>query len=346
MDQILGTEFLQGQGLGNRLFCYITARSLAIDSGRTFATAGQQWLRADFLDLDLGERIPDKELASYTRYDEAEERLYLQTSAHDMVHGIYIAGADAALTALAQQQVPAQSPLSAERVLLYGNLQDASYYENHRDDIKRWLRVRPEFEADEYTRDNLCILNVRGGEYENKPELFLEKRYWTDAMAAMRQTRPDMEFMIVTDDEEGARKLLPGIECHHFSPEKDYVTVRNARYLVISNSSFAFFPAYTSETVQRVIAPKYWARHNVSDGYWASEQNIYEGFEYLGRDGRLYSPEQCRQELTVWRAKHDPAETKPWSEDDPAVARVRKRNENRRKMQKAMAKIERTLFRK
>lgn len=124
-------------------------------------------------------------------------------------------------------------------------------------------------------------------------------------MAQMKKIRSDMEFMIVTDDVTMAHKLLPGIPAYHFPVPGDYVTVKNARYLIISNSSFACFPAFTSETVQKVIAPKYWARHNVSNGYWASEQNIYTGFEYLGRDGKLYDAQACREELETYRRQSE-----------------------------------------
>ena len=54
-----------------------------------------------------------------------------------------------------------------------------------RDRLKEWLKVKPEFDSYEYTRDNLCVLNLRGGEYASEPALFLRKKYWTDAMAQM-----------------------------------------------------------------------------------------------------------------------------------------------------------------
>ena len=79
------------------------------------------------------------------------------------------------------------------------------------------------------------------------------------------------------------------------------MTLKNARYLILSNSSFAFFPAFTSETVKTVIAPKYWARHNVSDGYWASGQNIYEGFLYQDKMGKLFDAKQCRREWEAYK---------------------------------------------
>lgn len=155
----------------------------------------------------------------------------------------------------------------------------------------------------DYSRENLCIINIRGGEYTSNPELFLRRGYWLDAMRIMRQKRADMEFMVVTDDLSAARRILPEVKAYHFDLAGDYTAIKNARYLIVSNSTFAFFPAFTSETVQYIIAPKYWARHNVSDGYWASEQNIYSDFVYLDRKGKLFTANECREELERYKRK-------------------------------------------
>ena len=61
------------------------------------------------------------------------------------------------------------------------------------------------------------------------------------------------------------------------------------------------YVAFTSDTVQYILAPKYWARHNVSDGYWASEQNIYEGWHYMDRRGRVFSAQECREKLAQYK---------------------------------------------
>ncbi|HJA92897.1 MAG TPA: glycosyl transferase [Candidatus Eisenbergiella merdipullorum] len=301
---MIGTEFLKGQGLGNQLFCYITARCIAKERGCAFGTAGQEQLAVNvhskkgmyFMDLDLGERIPDSDVpgkgqvsSRFRRYEEKELRFYQNTSLHDMEHGCYVAGADEALHTL------------PDNTLIYGNMQAESYFSRYREDIKKWLRVKEEYDTREFTRDDLCILNVRGGEYTGNPELYLERRYWMNAMKNMRKLRKDMEFIVVTDDPEAAGKLLPGLPVYHSDLDRDYVMIKNARYLILSNSSFAFFPAYTSETLQFAIAPKYWARHNVSDGYWASEQNIYSIFHYQDRAGRLYSPQECARELESYK---------------------------------------------
>lgn len=294
---MVGTEFIKGQGLGNQLFCYVSARCIAMDLGYEFGTAGQEQLAVNihskkgmyFMDMDLGVPIEDK--SGYKVYQEKEKRIYLKSCAHDMVHGCYVADNDEDIYGI------------EDGTLIYGNLQAEKYFLAHKKEIKEWLKVNKEYDSYEYTRDNLCIINVRGGEYSDNRALFLQKKYWTDAMEHMRRIRPDMEFRIVTDDVAAAKRILPGIEACHSELAQDYVTLKNAKYLILSNSSFAFFPAFTSETVKTVIAPKYWARHNVSDGYWASGQNIYEGFLYQDRQGRLFDAGECRREWISYKEK-------------------------------------------
>ena len=155
----------------------------------------------------------------------------------------------------------------------------------------------------EYSKDNLCILHLRCTDYMNSPELFLEKRYWIKGMKYMKSIRPDMEFLIVTNDVREANKFLPGVPAVSNDLAKDYSIIKNAHYLLLSNSSFTYFPALCSETVKFILAPKYWARHNVSNGYWASEQNIYSIFNYMDRKGRVYSAEECRQELEEYKKR-------------------------------------------
>lgn len=295
----IGTEFLQGQGLGNQLFCYVSARCIAQDLGAEFVTAGQNQLAVNihskkgmyFMDMEQGACVSDKE--EFHIYQEKEERRYQRSCVHDMLHGCYTAGADEAVYQL------------EEDTLIYGNLQAQRYFIHHKEEIRQWLRVREEYDSHEYTRDNLCIINIRGGEYTDNRALFLRRKYWLDAMKNMRSLRPDMEFMVVTDDVGAAERVLPEVKAYHFELAKDYVTIKNARYLILSNSSFAFFPAFTSETVRKIIAPKYWARHNVSDGYWAGEQNIYDGFWYQDRRGRLFCADECRQELAEYQKRQE-----------------------------------------
>lgn len=292
---VVATEMIKGQGLGNQIFCYITTRCIAEEKNWDFSILNKEILAVNihsnkgmyFMDMDCGMDLQKESFAHV--YHEKEERLYVANSYHDMEHGCYITGVDENLFDVEPSTI------------VYGNLQDESYFAKYKEQIKEWLRVKPEYDNYEYSRENLCIINIRGGEYANDACLFVRRKYWLDAMKHMRSIRPDMEFMVITDDVVAARRILPEVPAYHFDLAGDYTAIKNAHYLILSNSSFAFFPAFTSETVKYIIAPKYWARHNVSDGYWASEQNIYSNFHYMDRHGKLFTSEECRKELEIYK---------------------------------------------
>lgn len=292
---MLGIEVQEGFGLGNQLFFYVTARCLALDKGYGFSVLDPEHfannMHSDcglyFMDLDMG--IPSKKEDYRKVFQEKETRLYAGNSKHDLTHGVYVTDTDQALFEI------------GDDTLLYGNLQAEDYFISHKEEIKKWLAVKPACDCREYSRDHLCILHLRCSDYMGSPELFLRKKYWILGMEQMRKIDPDMEFMIITNDVKEAGKLLPGIPAYNFDLAKDYSVLKNAKYLLLANSSFAYFPAFTSDTVEYILAPKYWARHNVSDGYWASEQNIYEGWHYMDRKGRVFTAEECRRELAEYK---------------------------------------------
>ena len=295
--KMIGTELLKGQGLGNQLFCYITTRCMALDHGIDFAILGQETVANNihsdcgmyFMDLDYGVSAAKEDFKQ--TYYEKEDRLYIGNSKHDLTHGCYVTGTDEKLLH------------PEDGTLYYGNMQDEAYYVQHKEEIREWLKVKEEYDCMEYSRDNLCILHLRCSDYLDCPELYLRKKYWKDGIRNMKKINPDMEFMIITNDVKEASKILPGIPAYNFDLAKDYAIIKNAKYLLLSNSSFAYFPAFTSTTVKYILAPKYWARHNVSNGYWASEQNIYEGWHYQDRHGRVFSAEECRAQLQEYKAK-------------------------------------------
>lgn len=294
---MIGVEVQEGFGLGNQLFFYVTARCIAQDKGYSFSVVDPEHfannMHSDcglyFMDLDYG--IPSRKEDYANFYHEKETRLFVGNSKHDLTHGVYVTGPDEKLVEI------------EDGTLLYGNLQAEDYFIRHRDEIKRWLMVKPEYDCKEYSRDNLCILHLRCSDYMGSPELYLRKKYWLQGMKQMRRINPEMEFMIITNDVKEANKFLPGIPACNFDLAKDYSILKNARYLLLANSSFAYFPAFTSDTVKYILAPKYWARHNVSDGYWASEQNIYSGWHYMDRHGRIFSADECKKELEIYKSR-------------------------------------------
>ena len=286
---MLATEILKGQGIGNQLFCYVTARSIAHTRGLDFGVKDTGWSGDKrynesgfyWFDLDWGQEVPD----DLNVYYEKEVRKNLNTCHHDMTIGCDVRGYDQGLVNV------------LDNTIIFGNMQDEKYFDHNKELVKEWLKVKEEYDTYEYMDDDVCVLNYRGGEYVGFHELYLTREYWLNAMENMTKINPNMKFVTITDDVKASQDVLPEIPAYHFTVDKDYAIIKNSKHVILSNSSFPFFAVYTSDTIENIIAPKYWARHNVSDGYWATSQNIYSEWTYQDRDGNLSTSEECLEEL-------------------------------------------------
>lgn len=274
------TKLHKGQGLGNQLWSYVVTRVIARKRGLTFGIKSPEvFLGKDFMNLDFGETV--------------KNITHNYTEKH-MSHPV--TGADISL-------YDSELINISDNTEIAGVMQDENYILDYKNEIREWLKIK-NINTSEFEGDDICILNFRGGEYTRHPELYLSKKYWDDALAHMRTINPDFKFAIITDDVSAAKQMLPEIPAYHFDIGKDYAIVANAKYLILSNSSFAWFPAWLNPNLKYCIAPKYWARHNVSDGYWSTGSNLTRGFMYQDRDGILFYYEACLAEHKEYIAKH------------------------------------------
>jgi len=294
---MLATEILNGQGIGNQLFCYVTTRSIAHDRGLEFGIKDTGWSgdkrynQSGFywFDLDMGIQVQD----NMKIYYEKDKRLKLETCWHDMAHGCDIRKYDPDLV-----NIP-------DNTMIFGNMQDEKYFIHNKSLVKEWLKVKPEYDTYDYYDDNICILNFRGGEYVGFGELYLTRKYWIDAMNNMTKINPNMEFVVITDDIKASQDMLPEIPAYHFTVDKDYAIIKNSKHVILSNSSFPFFAVFTSDTIKNIIAPKYWSRHNVSNGYWSMAQNMYHGWTYQDREGNLQTYDECLKEFEDYSVQNN-----------------------------------------
>jgi hypothetical protein len=237
----------KGSGLGNQLFRYVMTRVLARDLNTDFGFEGVENFKASFfLNLDMGQ-TPEWTI------DFVEQRI-------DNKDGVDIRGYDKRIKSI------------KDGTRVDGEFQAEKYWQHRKDEIKEWLKVLP-CEVPK----NGCIINFRGGEYKNHPDLFLTQDYWDKAIAEMEKEVLNVLFHVVTDDPEEASKFFPKFEITH-DMELDYRLIQSANYLILSNSSFAIWPAQLG-TAELIIAPKYWARRN--KGFWALPQNKYKGWRYV-----------------------------------------------------------------
>ena len=288
------TQFLYGQGWGNQLPVYVTTRAIAKRNGYEFGFAGLENLGdrryndkgVYFMDLHMG--VPVQGITS--EYVEKEKRLFFNHSQHDATHGVDIRLIDQDLL-----NVP-------DNTKIMGLMQGEDYFWDYREEVKEWLKVKPEFDCMDFRSDDICVLNIR--DYEADPILFLPRDYWVRAIYHMLSLNPNMQFLVITENPDMAKRLLPELaeNVYHFDLAKDYSIVKNAKWLIISNSSFAYFPAFCGDA-HLIIAPKYWSRHNVSDGYWSCGYNISRKFTYMDRQGKLQSYKEVVREFEIYKTE-------------------------------------------
>lgn len=288
---MITTEFMRGQGFGNQLAVYVTTRAIALKNGYDFGFTGLDNFGDKryndkgvyFMDIDLGKPV----VGIQKTYTEKEYRIKLNHSQHDSTIGCDIRLIDENLINV------------ADNTKIVGIMQGEDYFYGYKSEIKKWLAVKPEYDCLDFTDDNICILNIR--DYEGDHTLFLTRDYWIRSIYHMLNINPNMQFLVITENPEMAKKLLPELadNVYHFDLAKDYSIVKNARWLILSNSSFAYFPALCNEEAKLIIAPKYWARHNVSNGYWACGYNIYQDFTYMDRQGNLQTYNECIREFEL-----------------------------------------------
>lgn len=291
------TELYNGQGFGNQLWSYVVTRVIALDKGFDFGIMSPEKFKGkDFMELDFGREVKGgkgPEGGPPMALPEGILNYYIEK---DTWYGKYqcdVRDYDAGLLSI------------ADNTKIEGFFQSEKFILHRKAEIRNWLKVAKDYDCYDFCKEDFCILNVRGGEYKGVSDLILTKKYWSDAVKNMSSIKNDLKFIIITDDVKYAKKLLPLYPAFHFNIGKDYSIIKNAKYLILSNSSFAFFPAWTSETVKYVIAPKFWARHNISDGFWACAFNLYRDWMWQDKAGNLYTFKECKDEYEKYKIAHN-----------------------------------------
>jgi len=291
------TEIYHGQGLGNQLACYITTRVVAKDKGYKFGIKNPWKFKClDFLDLDFGEEviggIIGREGQPPITLPEGIQYYYREGESW------HPNGSDIRIDDPLLEQIQDHTKLD-------GVFQSENRIIHRKEEIREWLRIRPEKECYTFSQDDVCVINFRGGDYAGTPDFFLNKKYWEDSIRIMSEKYPGINYIVVTDDPPLARTFFPSYPVVHNSIGEDYSIIKNAYHLILSNSSFPYFPVLCNEKVQEVLAPKYWGRYNISDGYWHCGYNIFRGHTYIDREGGLFSYEECVKEFEEYKKNNN-----------------------------------------
>lgn len=278
------TQFYEGQGLGNQLWAYVTLRIISERKSIPFGVVNPQYFKGfPFLDLDFGEYV---ELPAGSN---PNDTTILPVGIKHLFHENQISDSVSGLDTTFQT-------LDVERILdstkIQGNFQDHEFIKEHKPQISQWLKpVNQKFETE--IAGNVCIINFRGGEYRHWKPVFLDKNYWHRARRLMERIVPGVTFKVITDDPKLAKYFFPADEVVDGCIAEDYLSIYKAKYLIVSNSSFAWFPAWLNDYAQICIAPKYWAGYNLNR-FWSSGYTINPDWVYLDVNGRVWNSERAK----------------------------------------------------
>ena len=289
-------ELYNGSGLGNQLWYYAVTRTIALDNGYDFGIMSPEKFKGLnlFENIDFGKSVEGgsgPEGGPPVSLPVGIDKYYREKKTINPVYACDVSVFDSGLINV------------GDNTKIDGNMQSEDYILHRKKEIKEWLRIKNIQNSNELSDGKTCIINLRGGEYRGVSELFLEKSYFYNAIKHMKDlVGIDLRFVVVTDDIEVSKEYFPDFEVYNKSIEWDYSVLHKAKYLIISNSSFAWFPSWTSEVNEITIAPKYWARHNVSDGFWSCGDSLTREWLWTDRGGNIFDYEQCLIEKERYNA--------------------------------------------
>lgn len=212
-------------------------------------------------------------------------------------------------------KIPDNTKIFGHNGALGAILQSEKYFENYEDNVKGWFKINKSYDQTYNNKlneigiqldDDTCVINFRGGEYRNIPHVVCRREYWRDSINHMISINPNMKFVVITDDPEFANHFMPfPIPCYHVEIGFDFYVINKSKWVILSNSTFGWWAAWLNNNANLILAPKYWASHNNSDGYWSVGESYTKKFSYMGRDGIVYNYDDCEKEaINFYREKN------------------------------------------
>lgn len=288
----ISTELYSGQGLGNQLWVYATAFTLASAKGFDLKIKSSWRFKGKyFLKLPMGTRkiYTPRKKPKRLKIQEWTKGCFYETKTLDTKFSLDLSAFDVHLFKIQKS------------TQLYGNFESEKYLEPSRESIIRLFQTQRSFEMP----TNLCVIVIRGGDFLGNSTISLPAKYYLDAISYVKSKKPNMEFGVVTDDPDHATMLLPEImvlsqkskTAHgllknlpdHEKIRTDFSLIQCASSIILGNSSFGWWGAWTNMKTDLVIAPRFWQAFNLSNGIWAPRDILTRNWLWLGKDGVVRS---------------------------------------------------------
>lgn len=272
-------KFKFGQGLGNQLWLLFAALNFSIFYKKKLIIENYKYfLGKDFISLKNIKIFSSKNNFNKIKIYDFYEVLYYEKKLKSYIN-IYDEGV--------------YKLNNYKNIRINGLFQSDKYLKYiNKNILNKFIKIKP-YEIN--FKKNTCILNIRGGEYKRYKNLILPKNYWLNAMKLMLKINRNISFIVVTDDYRYAKTLFPNFTIISENIHQCFVAIQNAPYLILSNSSFSYFPIYLSNLdKQKVIAPYLWSRFSNKYSVWYSPTNYYSEWTWINNLGKVISKKECK----------------------------------------------------
>jgi hypothetical protein len=173
-----------------------------------------------------------------------------------------------------------------DNTILHGYFQTDIYYKGYENKVKDWFKIETDSETEyllnKFNIDEYCYIHFRGTDYKefDSGTRFLPKKYYTDAMDKIKEIKPDIKFVIITDDIEESRKYFGDIEIMSNQMMVDFKLLYYSKYSIISNSTFSWWACWLKDR-EMTIAPYKWLNYTYQTNDWYPFDIKTEKFIYV-----------------------------------------------------------------
>ena len=277
---MLNISFQDGQGLGNQLWLFSAAKSISEKLKVKLNIYGYKKFKGkSFLYLDNFDNY-DYGIEHYKDNSQKIE-IFNERIFYDHELKYTLSDYDERVLNIRNDSI------------LKGLFQSEQYFFGDLKKLKRYIKLKKKVLEENLIEKEICLLNIRGGEYKRHKRFILPIDYWERAIKNYKKKFNINKFLIVTDDYRYAKKLFPKFEIIHGDIGRCYASLYNSSNIIVSNSSFSYFPCKTGVT-KRVIAPMLWARPNNKYNRWASPCNLYKDWLWQDSKSNLLKYDECK----------------------------------------------------
>jgi hypothetical protein len=267
-------------GLGNQMFQYAAAKSLAIRKKTSLILDISSFYRTEIPDLEVVRDFALQKFLGVT-----EESININNLAlNDQFSFLEDKKIDKLLPRFKRStfrekffHFDSTFFKTKNSVYLVGIWQSPKYFETVQNEILKSFKFRNEIinrveaKANEMRNSNSLSIHVRRGDYLRKPIILdwhgvMSKEYYLNAFNLIKtKTKIDKVYYFSDEPDWVASELIPHIPGEIVSVEvsksqyEDFYLLQSCQHQILANSSFSWWAAYLNSNPNKiVIAPKRW----------------------------------------------------------------------------------------